>query len=706
MPVTSHRLALAIALLAGTAMLGASTPQRGGDWPMWGGEPGFSHYSELTQITPKNVTQLTEAWRYEIGSDVSISSPIIAGDRAFLVGAGGAIVALDAATGKEIWKAPGLSSRSVRGLTYWASADGSEARIFYNKDNVMRALDARTGEPVAGFAVDLRQGLDRDPDTITQIQSNAPSTVFGDLIITGALTGEDYGSPPGDIRAYDARTAKLVWTFRPLPRDGEPGSETWPKNARSFLGGTNNWTGMALDRGRAIVYAVTGSSTFDYWGGDRPGNNLYASSLLALDARTGKLLWHFQTIHHDLWDWDPPTPPVLISVRHDGKPVDAVVMVGKNGFIYAFNRVTGKPLWPIEERPVPPSHIPDEHASPTQPFPTVLKPFARQHFTADDLDPALPEAERASLTARLKVARNEGPFTPPDTIETVQMPGALGATNWGMLSGDPKRGMAYVISSEMPSIIKLAISQPIVPVGMKPYERGQSIFAQACAACHGADRKGNDVYPSLIDVTKRLPRDYISQTIARGRGHMPQFPQIRGAIMTDVIAYLSDDVNAAYDPLTMPERSNPTLAPVKRWRSDYGLMTSPTTRNPIIKPPWSQVTAYDMNTGAIVWQRPIGNDPTYKGKFDGPTGLFGRIGSALTASGLMFVATGRDQTLHALDLRTGKTLWTGALPAQATGLPSIYAVKGRQFVLVPAASGPGATGEKGHNAFVAFALPK
>ena len=703
--IASRRIAAVLALAVGAVSVGASAPSAQTEWPMWGGEPGHSHYSLLTQITPANVDQLQVVWRHDIGSDISISAPIMVGDRVWLVGAGGAIVSLDAATGREIWKAPGLASRSIRGLTWWSSKNGREQRIFYNKDDHMRALDARTGAPIAGFDVDLRLGLDRDPATITQIQSNAPSTVFENLIITGALTGEDYGSPPGDIRAFDAMTGKLVWTFRTLPRDGEPGSETWPKNARSFIGGVNDWTGMALDQKRATIYAVTGSATFDYWGGDRPGDNLYANSLLALDARTGKLKWHFQTVHHDLWDWDLPTPPVLVTVQHGGKPIDAVVIAGKTGFLYAFNRVTGKPLWPIEERAVPKSNLPDERASPTQPFPTVLQPFARQSFTAEDLDPAIPEPERTALAARIRAARNEGMFTPADTRDTIQFPGALGATNWGMLSGDPTRGFAYVVSGELPSIIKLATSQPIVPVGIKPYERGASIYKQACAACHGPDRSGNDSMPTLIDITKRTTREVIQQTVQRGRGHMPQFPQIRAALMTDLMAFLSDDPNAAYDLLAVPERSNPAATQVKRWRSDYGLMFSPSTRNPIIKPPWAQITAYDLNSGKIAWQRPIGDDPNYAGPRNGPTGLFGKVGTVLTASGLLFAATGRDQTLHALDSRSGKMLWTAPLPAQAAGLPAVYAVRGRQFLLVPAASGPGFKGEPGRNAFVAFALP-
>ncbi len=284
------------------------------------------------------------------------------------------------------------------------------------------------------------------------------------------------------------------------------------------------------------------------------------------------------------------------------------------------------------------------------------------------------------------------------------MPGALGAANWGMLSGDPKRGMAYVISAELPSIIRLALARPIVPTGATPYERGKSIFMQACQGCHGADRKGNDVYPSLVDVTRRLPRETMTATIMSGRGHMPQFPAIRTSLMRDMLAFLGDDVNAPND-AAGPSGAKPTPA-VPRWRSDYGLMFSPTTHNPIVKLPWSQVTAYDLNTGEIAWQRPIGNDPGYTGPKKGDTGLFGRVGSALTATGLLFVATGRDQTLHALDTSTGKTLWTAPLPAQATGLLSIYAVKGREYVLVPAASGPGYSGSKGHNGFVAFALPE
>jgi len=712
---STKRLALAgaaAALLAGCAtVMTGDAPAPDTEWRVWGGSPAQTHYSELTQIHPGNVDQLEVAWTYDIGSDISISNPLMIGGRVYLIGAGGAIVALDAATGAEIWKLPGQAPRGARGLAYWSSPDGADQRIIYNKDNFMRGLDARTGRPIEGFAVDLRQGMERDPATITTIQSNAPGTVYGDLIITGALTGEDYDAPPGDIRAFNVRTGELAWTFRPMPRPGEPGAETWGPNPRADHGGANNWTGFTLDERRGIVYAVTGSSTYDFWGVDRPGNNLYANSIIALDARTGRRLWHFQTVHHDLWDWDIPTPPVLLTVRHEGRTVDAVVVAGKTGFLYAFDRVSGEPLWPIEERPVPTRGVEGEWVSPTQPFPTKLKPFARQSFTIDDIDPSLPADEREELVARMKAARDEGLFTPPDVIDTVQMPGNIGATNWGMLTGDPKTGMAYVISTDVPSIIKLQQVSRIVAQGATPYERGKAIYAQVCSACHGAERQGSDGAPSLLGVSTRLAPDVVSGVVQRGRGHMPAFPQVSGPAMGELMAYLAENRNARG--ASAPESAAGAVkveAQPARWRTDYGYVISRTTGNPMIKPPWSQVTAYDMNTGEIAWQRPIGDDPDYKGPRNGPTGSApARIGSALTASGLMFVATAKDRTLHALDSRTGKTLWTGALPGTPAGLPSIYAAGGRQFVLVPAASSrPAAPGQASplRNAFVAYALPR
>ncbi|WP_165842981.1 PQQ-binding-like beta-propeller repeat protein [Phenylobacterium deserti] len=684
-------------------------------WPMFGGGADFAHYSELTQITPANVNKLQVAWTYELGNDISVSNPLMMDGKVFLIGSGGAIVALDPATGKEIWKAPRKAGRGLRGLTYWSSPDGKDTRIIYARDEHLRALDARTGAQIEGFDVDLRQGVDdRDPATINRIQPSAPGVVFGDLIIIGAVTGEDYGAPPGDIRAYNVKTGKHAWTFHTIPRNGQPGSETWPKDARQKLGGANDWTGFSLDEKRGIVYAVTGSSTYDFWGVDREGSNRFANSILALDARTGKLIWDFQTVHHDLWDWDIPSPPVLLTVDHGGRKIDSVVIAGKTGFLYAFDRVTGKPLWPIEERPVPKSHVPGEKAWPTQPFPTKLKPFTRQTFTIDDIDPTLPADEREPLIAQMKAARNEGLFTPPDTKDVVQMPGNLGATNWGMLFANPKKGMAYVISTDIPSIIKLTQADPrTITYGATPLARGDSIYLKNCALCHGFDRNGSETAPSLVNISERLTPEQMASVINQGRGHMPAFPWVAGSTMTDILAYLVNDRSAdgrlvKQAAAAYPEKPEQAEAD-RRWRTDYGYVLSKTTSNPMIKPPWSQLTAYDLNTGDIVWQRPIGTDTKHPRSKDGPTGLApARVGSLITASGLIFVGTGRDQTLHAIEANSGKTVWTSPLPGAAAGLPSMYSVRGRQFLLVPAASSrPSTAPGQGptRNAFVAYALP-
>lgn len=700
--------AFCLFVLSGVARSSAIS---GDDWSSYEGGASAAHFSSLDQINRENVHLLEVAWTYDLGEGAATSNPLVINGHMYVVGGEDSIVALDAATGTELWKRRGLVSDFTRGLMYWAS--GADQRILYTHDNHLRALSAHDGSDIEGFDVDLRVGLERKMEDIRRVPSHAPGRIFRDLVILGSAVGENYGAPVGDLRAFNVRSGKLVWTFHTIPKRGEPGYETWPdNNPRSRHGGANVWGGMAIDEDRGILYANTGSATYDFWGVDRPGNNLFSDSLLALDARTGELLWHFQFVHHDLWDYESAATPTLMNIEHGGKPVDVVTVAGKTGYLYVFNRVTGEPIWPIEETPVPQGGMEGEQISPTQPIPTFPEPFARMTFDADDIDPAIPEPERSQWMARVRAARNEGIFTPPSTRPTVQMPGSNGGTNFGMTAADPAAGRFYAISFDQPAIIQLENVREMVAAGATPFERGQNIYQANCAACHGADR-GGALAPSLIDVQDRLNNEQLTEMIRKGGQRMPPFPSIVDDAYQDLMVYLSGDRKASLAKTrAIPLDAAETVKGDQHWRTQYGYLFYSGGERPAITPPWSTLTAYDLNTGEVLYRNVIGNNPSYP--LPGvKTGLpLSKIGPVVTAGGLLFIATSLDRRFEAYNATSGELLWSTGLPAHALGIPSTYAVNGRQFIVVPAAGSgrrrsPGADSEPpARNAYVAYTLPR
>jgi len=475
------------------------------DWRTYESNDRADHYSPASQIDKSNVRQLQEVWSYTLASGSSQTNPLVIDEVMYVVGSSGAIVALDAASGGELWSsAKSTVGGRPRGLMYWQSKDGADKRILFTTNDRLMEIDAATGKPILNFGVggkvDLREGLGRPVEKVARIQSATPGRVFENLVILGSAPGEDYGGPPGHIRAYDVRTGKMVWIFHTIPQEGEFGSEQWHPEALKKGAAVNMWGGMSIDAKRGIAYIPLGSASYDFWGVDRPGSNLFANSLVALDARTGKRLWHFQTVHHDLWDYDLTTTPTLMTVKHNGKMVDIVVQAGKTGFLYVFDRVTGKPLWPIVERPVPGSDVPGEVASPTQPFPTVVPPFVRQTFTSDDVDPRMDPAEYAAIKARVNAARNDGIFTPP-TIgrEAVQMPGNHGGSNWSASGAEPRSGRYFVIGYDYPALLQLEKTSPTQSPAdpqASPLAQGEAIYKRTCQSCHGAERPGPGQRPS------------------------------------------------------------------------------------------------------------------------------------------------------------------------------------------------------------------
>jgi glucose dehydrogenase len=506
------------------------------DWPVYGGQAAADHYSSLSQINRKNVRELQLAWKFDAAEEGGLeTSPIIVGRVLYAYTSTQKVVALDAASGKLIWKFDsGIKGKNpIRGLSYWT--DGKQGRILAPVTNFLYALEAHTGKPVPEFGeggrIDLRKDL-RGDYRLQSVVLTSPGMVYKDLIIVGGRNPETHPSPPGDIRAFDVRTGELRWRFHTIPHPGEFGYETWPKDAWRSAGAANNWAGMALDAERGIVYVPTGSPVFDFYGADRVGDDLFADSLLALDAETGKRIWHFQGVHHDIWDRDFPSPPALVSVKRNGKRVDAVAQTTKQGFLFLFDRTTGKPLFPIAERSFPASQIPGEVTAPTQPVPLVPGPFARQVLTEDLLTQRTPEAH-AWAEKEFSTYLSAGQFVPTALDkETVVFPCFLGGAEWGGPAVDPRRGMLFVNSNEAACVVALTENKPSRSTGERTYHN-------QCSVCHGDKRAGSPpTYPSLVDVGKRLSQAQIETTILQGKGRMPGFPNLQGDYLHKLIQFL------------------------------------------------------------------------------------------------------------------------------------------------------------------------
>lgn len=672
------------------------------DWPEYHGNGERSHYSALNQINKNNVAQLKVAWTYASGgADIAGNrsqmqcNPIVVEGILYGVSAGTQAFAVNAITGKEIWKTTFTDNGGTtsRGVTYWS--DNENKRIFFGAGKWLYALNAANGEVISNFGengrINLKEGIER-PGADDYVLSNTPNTIYKNLIITGTRVNENETALLGDIRAYGVVSGKKIWTFRTIPAKGERGYETWLKQpARQHIGGANSWAGMAIDRKRGIVYAPTGSAAYDFYGGNRPGNNLFANCLLALDAATGKLIWHYQLVHHDIWDRDPPCPPNLVTVRHQGKNVDAVVQITKQGYVFVFDRVTGKPLFPIKETAFPTTGVPGEKPSPTQPIPTLPIPFTRQHFTEKNLNDFV--ADRDSLTGLIRKARTGSAYIPIGFDMTIFYPGTDGGAQWGGAATDPD-GILYVPAKEIPvytSLVKKAVLDNKNSVG------GAKLYQLNCAACHGADKTGNHdgSYPSLVSIDKRLNENQIRQLLTKGRGMMPAFSHISEAERSAIIDFLmgkESDIKVANTPKSEVPYQHTGY---NRWYDRNGY--------PVSQPPWGTLTAVDLNTGQHRWQVPLGEYKELTKKGIPPTGTDNYGGPLVTASGLIFIAASRDEQFRVFDKETGKILWTATLPAAGYASPSTYSVNGKQYVVI--ACGGGKLNTKSGDKFVAFALP-
>jgi len=666
------------------------------DWPVYGGTAENTHYSKLAQINRKNVKELKVAWSYDTGEKGGLqTSPIIVADVLYGITPAQKVFAVNAANGKLLWKFDsGMNATQPdRGLAYWSNE--RDKRILVGVMNFLYALNASTGKPIASFGkagrIDLRGELGRNPER-QSVALTSPGIVYKDVIIVGGRNSETLPAAPGDIRGYDVRTGKLRWSFHTIPHPGEFGYETWPKDAWKYSGAANNWAGMAVDPKRGIVYVPTGSAAFDFYGANRVGDDLFANCLIALNAETGERIWHFQGVKHDLWDRDFPSPPVLLTANRDGKEIDAVAQTTKQGFVYLFDRVSGKPLFPVEYRKYPPSIVPGEVAASEQPLPTKPAPFARQVLSEEMLTTRTPEAHQWALE-NFRKFRSEGQFVPFSVgKDTVVFPGFDGGAEWGGPAVDPETAILYVNANEM------AWTGALTPDSGE--NSPKSLYTSQCSVCHGEKMTGSPpTMPSLISVGDRLSPQQIGTTIKNGKGRMPAFANFDDDQLYALIDFLMSGKSKE-----LPS-SEPPPPEMKYRFTGYHKFLDP-DGYPAIAPPWGTLSAINLNTGEYVWKINLGEYPELAAKGLKKTGTENYGGPVVTAGGLVFIgASDFDKKFRAYDKATGELLWETTLPFSGNATPATYAVNGRQYVVIAAGGGKDPKSPSG-GVYVAFALPK
>ena len=682
-------------------------------WTHYGGNPDQSKYFEADQITRENVNQLEVSWIYPTEDNTPyLFSPIIADTMMYVMGKNSSLIALNVLTGEEIWIHSNLSGLTKRGINYWESKDKKDKRLIYTINNTIQAIDALTGQSIMSFGkngyVDLRAGLDRDPTSIRRIQPMMPGVIFEDLLIIGSAPGENYFSPPGHVRAYNVISGEMEWIFHTIPHPGEFGYDTWPKDAYKYVGGVNVWSEITVDSERGIAYLPVGSPTYDYYGADRIGSNLFGNSLVALDATTGKRIWHFQTVHHDLWDYDLAAAPQLLTLNRDGKQIDAVAIASKSGFVFVFDRVNGEPVFPIEEKPFSRSDMPGEEAWPTQPI-SSLPGFTRNEVTLETLNPYFPDSIREAWIERLGKAKS-GLYLPlSDKHETVAMPGALGGANYGNTAADPYNGILYILTQEHASIYKLMkVGPPKIDLSEGEVLRVKSLYTRSCQTCHGVNMEGG-VGPPLKNIGQDLFYDEFRNTVINGKGQMPGFVHVDEESLKALYKYLggnprSFNIRRNLEPkepegpvvasggakitpdenhgLPMSDYPDDVEHPDVRYTTDYGMEWPG-----LAAPPWSSIVAYDLNEGIIKWRRPVGQDSLYAQgdqSLGAPGGVL-RKGMIVTSTGLVF-ATAKGGKLYAFDSENGDLLWEDTLSHEVNGQPGMFTVNGKQYLVVNATS--------------------
>lgn len=682
-------------------------------WTHYAGSSDQSKYFESEQITPENVHLLEVSWFYPTEDNVPyFFSPIIVDTVMYVMGKNSSLIALNVKNGEEIWIHSNLNGLTKRGINYWESQDKSDRRLIFTINNTIQAIDALTGQSILSFGengyVDLREGLDRAPSSIRRIQPMMPGVLYEDLLIIGSATGENYFSPPGHIRAYNVITGEMEWIFHSIPHPGEFGYETWPKDAYKYAGGVNVWSEITVDSEKGIAFLPIGSPTYDYYGADRLGSNLFGNSLVALDAKTGERLWHFQTVHHDLWDYDLSPAPQLLTLNRNGKKIDAVAIATKHGFVFVFDRVTGEPVFPIEEKPFPASEMPGEEAWPTQPI-SSLPRFTRNEVTLETLNPYFPDSIKQVWQKRLSEAKSGLYIPPSDKYETVMMPGALGGSNYGNTAADPDKGILYILTQEHASIYKLnKVEPPKLDLSVGEIKRVKTLYTASCQSCHGIEMEGG-VGPPLQNIGEHLFYDEFRSTVLNGKGQMPGFVHVDEETLKALYRYLggnprtfnirrnleaqevegpvvaSGGVKILPDEnhsLAMSDYPNDVEHPDVRFTTDYGLDWPG-----LAAPPWSSILAYDLNNGTIKWRRPVGQDSLYAQgdqSLGAPGGVL-RKGMIVTSTGVVFT-TAKGGKLYALDAESGEILWEETSSNEINAQPSMYTLDGNQYLVINATS--------------------
>lgn len=695
-----NRLAKVVALLVVTWLAaGASSQRQDRDWPIYGGTPENNHYSPLAQINRKNVKQLQVAWSFDTEESGGLqTSPIEVEGVLYGITPTQKIFALDAANGKLLWKFDSgiKGTQPDRGLAYWT--DGKDSRILVGVMNFLYALDAHTGKPITTFGknydgrIDLRDDLSGDPAE-QSIYMTSPAVIYKDLMIVGGRESETLPASPGDVRAYDVRSGKLRWAFHTIPHPGEFGYDTWPKDAWKTSGAANNWAGMTVDTARGIVYVPTGSAAFDFYGTDRIGDDLFADSLIALNAETGERIWHFQGVRHDLWDRDFPSPPVLLTVNHDGKKIDAVAQTSKQGFVFLFDRTNGNPLFPIECKSYPPSSVPGEVASQQQCLPTKPAPFARQLLTENMLSERTPEIHQWALD-KFGTFRSEGQFVPFSVgKDTVIFPGFDGGAEWGGAAADPETGILYVNANDLPWTGALAENSE--------ENSPKALYMNQCAVCHGEKMAGSPpAIPALTGIAQRMATTDIATTVKNGKGRMPGFSNLNDDQMTALLSYVT---SGGVEEKKEVVSSGPSLPAMKYHFTGYHRFYDP-EGYPAVVPPWGTLNAINLNTGQYAWKIPLGEYPELAAKGLKDTGTENYGGPLVTAGGLVFIgATNYDRKFRAFDKSTGELLWETTLPFSGNATPITYELDGKQFVVIAAGGGKDLKSKSG-GVYVAFAL--
>ncbi len=680
-------------------------------WSVYLGDNTSSHYSSLDQINRDNVASLEVAWVYASGDSDKTGrtqiqcNPIVIDSVLYATSPRIKAFALHAATGKQLWSFDPFESGTVlegpgisRGVAYWAGDKTHAARIFLAAGPKLFALHAATGQPVSTFgtdgSLDLRDGLGRDVTGLS-VGARTPGIVYKNLLIQGSSVSEGPMSAPGHIRAYDVRSGEMKWIFHTIPQPGEVGYETWPPEAYLRAGGANAWTGLSLDDDRGIVFAPTGSAAFDFWGGNRKGKNLFANSVLALNARTGERIWHYQVVRHDIWDRDLPAPPNLVSIQRGGRQRDAVAQVTKSGHLFLLDRDTGEPLFPVEEHDFPPSDLRGEVAWPTQRLPTTPAPFARQRFEEADITDLSPESH-AYVRERFLQTRSNGQFVPPSMQGTMIFPGFDGGAEWGGAGYDPTTGTLYVNSNEMAWILTMVELDP------EASGKGSGLYASYCAGCHGIAMEGssNGTYPSLIGLPDRVSEEQVADQIRQGLGFMPSFGFLTETEISGIVDFLWDREQGALQ--ESDSRMGRIFAGSPYGHTGYNRFFDQ-DGYPAVKPPWGTLNAINLHTGQYEWTVPLGELPELTARGLPPTGTENYGGPVVTAGGLLFIAASKDERFRAFDKKTGAVLWEAQLPAGGYATPATYTLNGRQFVVI--AAGGGKMGTKSGDSYVAFALP-